>query len=232
MMRTTLLARALSLTLCLVGCTLPAARPFSLVVIGNSITHHGPAPDIGWAGHWGMAATSAQTDFVGQLARVLAQDQGNTVAQRFTLVELETNPGTARARPEVIAAASSSDLLVMELGDNVNLSVVAEFGRAYAWLAESARPSAGKLVCLSTWWGSAPADAQIRAACEHSGGTFVLIGDIRLTPGTTAVPGGRLTDLGVLAHPGDAGMAEIAARVRAAWQRAHPVHPQVEDMQR
>jgi hypothetical protein len=38
-------------------------KPTDLVVVGNSITRHGPAPSIDWSGDWGMAAPSSDKDF-------------------------------------------------------------------------------------------------------------------------------------------------------------------------
>ena len=211
--------------LCTVLCGLligtSAAQGISLVAIGNSITRHGPAPDIHWSGNWGMAASSAESDYVGQLTHLLANRLGEVpTTQRFTHVALERRPNEATASPELLSAARSSQLLVVELGDNVNPSDLSDFGRAYASLLAKAGPNTGVLVCLSTWWKSTPVDALMKPACEQAGGTFVDIGDIRIQIGTAGSAAPRRsdsTDPAVLSHPGDAGMTEMANRIFSAW---------------
>lgn len=195
------------------------ARALSVVFIGNSITRHGPSPAVNWKGDWGMAASKAETDYASQVVRRL-KEGGLAVksTQAFNIAAFELNPKEVQPGGEPTAAGRAADLLVVELGDNVKSP--ADFAPAYARLLAQAKPAKGRLMCLSTWWQSAAVDAVIQPACARAGGVFVDIGDIHAKPGTNASTTQGLSDPGVLRHPGDAGMAEIATRIVAAWRAA------------
>src|SRR6187399_1258250 len=47
-----------------------------VLFLGNSITLHGPAPDIGWKGNWGMAASEKHLDYVHLLVADIAKTAG------------------------------------------------------------------------------------------------------------------------------------------------------------
>ena len=46
---------------------------FKLAILGNSITYHEPNPSLGWYGQYGMAASSAENDYVHVLLSKLSE---------------------------------------------------------------------------------------------------------------------------------------------------------------
>ena len=49
----------------------PAKKGPRVLFVGNSITLHGPRPEIGWTNNWGMAATAPEKDYVHVLAGLI-----------------------------------------------------------------------------------------------------------------------------------------------------------------
>ena len=63
--------------------SLPAAQ---VLFPGNSITLHGPAPDIGWTGNWGMTASSQDKDYVHRLTAEIAASIFTAIKKQAGLV--------------------------------------------------------------------------------------------------------------------------------------------------
>jgi hypothetical protein len=190
----------------------------SVVALGNSITRHGAAPQIKWFGDWGMAASSPEKDYVGRLRALLVKPGQSVVqAQRFNVAVMEREPKGFQLDPATSAIAAASSVLVVELGDNANGDALQDFDSAYRALLTQTKQKKGVLLCLSTWWNSAKVDSIIKPACVKAGGVFVEIGDIHSDPNAHPSKGGDFDDPGILNHPGDVGMAEIAKRLFAAY---------------
>lgn len=185
----------------------------SIVFIGNSITRHGPAPAVGWIGNWGMAASAMEKDYVWQTARQLPVRS----VQTFNIAPLETAPKTARLLESMLTTARQSQLVIVQLGDNVKSQNISDFNLAYVQLLANVKPARGTLICLSTWYRKAAVDVITEQACKYAGGVYVQIGDIKSNPGHDASDQ-RLDNPGVRSHPGDMGMAEIAKRIVTAWK--------------
>ncbi|HMW54786.1 MAG TPA: glycoside hydrolase family 99-like domain-containing protein [Accumulibacter sp.] len=201
------------------------AQAKDLLVIGNSLTQHSPAPALGWQGNWGMAASTADKDFVHQLGAKLQQATTEKL-------QVSTIPGYSLERsflseqpPSMpLPKPGSYDYIVVEIGDNIDFSGLhtdlfdARYDSLLAGLRGALRPS-GRLVCLGKWWANDMIDAEIRRACERRGGVFLPLGPISALPGAHASSERTFINKGVGEHPGDRGMAEIADQVFCALSR-------------
>ncbi|MDR2924689.1 MAG: hypothetical protein LBU76_01835 [Azoarcus sp.] len=185
----------------------------SAVFIGNSITRHGPAPAIGWTGNWGMAASVAEKDYVWQVTQKLLVKS----SQSFNISPLESVPEGMHLQNSMLITARQSQLLVIQLGDNVKKENISNFNSAYIKLLSNTKPIQGLLICLSTWYRNSTIDAIIEQACDYAGGRYIQIGDIHRNPDFTAVNQG-FSHSGVGSHPSDAGMAEIAKRISVTFK--------------
>ena len=172
-------------------------------------------------GDWGMAATTGDADYVGQVGKLLSQTAGvKPHLARIPAARLEMDPDAVVLSADLARAANSSQLVVIQLGDNVKPDGLAAFEVAYARLLHDVRPAHGVLVCLSRWWADGRVDAAIDRQCRQAQGRFVPIGDISADPRMRGLPDSEGIDPGVQAHPSDLGMALIARRVVSAWSDA------------
>ena len=63
-----------------------------VLFIGNSITLHGVAPQIGWTNRWGMAASSQEKDYVHLVAAGIARETGRK-PQLIVKADFADEPG-------------------------------------------------------------------------------------------------------------------------------------------
>lgn len=193
-------------------------------MIGNSLTFVPAMPALGWTHDGGMAASDAAHDFV----HLVAAQRGLTLAAARNEASIERNLAdpinsidlTTPMAQLIAGAAAGIDAktaVVVELGDNVAESGVADFAVNYGRLLDAvvaAKPA--KLLCTSRWWQLVDVDDVLKAACVAHGGTFVDIGDIYPTRADVPLPGEDPATSIIWTHPHDASMAEIARRVAAA----------------
>jgi hypothetical protein len=186
--------------------------PTEVVVIGNSLTHYNPVPELGWYGSWGMAASAADRDF----AHLVAASLQLPLSSALSFSGLELTPATsAGAIPLMAAPVKATTLVIIQLGDNVQLGVLPEFAPQYNKLLDAVQ-QAGIVICTSTWWRDDTKDALIETACTAHGGRYVFIGDLKTNRASLDGLGAQFSDPGVNAHPHDWGMAQIAERILAS----------------
>ncbi len=67
-----MLTALLCVSMLAIGASAEGEKKISVVCVGNSITEHAPSAGIGWDNNWGMAASSADKDYVSVLENMLA----------------------------------------------------------------------------------------------------------------------------------------------------------------
>jgi len=191
--------------LLLAGCA--DNKPSNLVVVGNSITIHGPAPTVGWYGDWGMAAPAADKDFSHIVGAAL------NVPVSVNNLGIESEPENSLPKIPILAdKIGPGTAVILELGDNAPFGDVAAFGSAYNQLA-AAMSKANSLICVSTFWHYQNVDDIIKHACETHGGHYAYIGDIFTDPTNPDRQSTAYSDWMVNVHPHVWGHARIAERV-------------------
>jgi lysophospholipase L1-like esterase len=116
--------RNLLIALCLALFSMGSARGQEfqkILFLGNSITLHGPKPDIGWTNNWGMAASSADKDCVHRITQGLKKKDGTlpqTLIKNIAGFERQyTTFDTSALVKE--ARQFNPDLIVVGIGENV-----------------------------------------------------------------------------------------------------------------
>jgi alpha-galactosidase len=211
---------ALIALLCCATTASAQAKTQKVLFVGNSITKHGPKADIDWHGNWGMAASSADKDYVHLVTQALAAKQG---AQPEVMVknvaDFERNHvGYDIAGKFADAAAFKADLIILCIGENVAALKTPEAQAKYQERVTEllktlkANPQAAVIV-RSSFWANIAKDAAMRQACEAVGGTFVDISALSKDEKNYARSERPYKHAGVANHPGDRGMAAIAEAI-------------------
>lgn len=197
-----------------------------VLVLGNSITLHGPAPKIGWEGNWGMAATAKEKDFVHLLAAKIARQAGAAPTLKVkNIAEFERNLRTydiaAGLKDEL---AFQADVVVIAIGENVaalNTDEAKEtFRKAFTVLLGSIKKQGQPTIFVrSSFWANPAKDEILQSVCTEAGGVFVDNRQLGSDESNYARSERKIEHAGVGAHPGDKGMQAIADALWAAIQK-------------
>ncbi len=190
-----------------------------ILFLGNSITRHGKAENLGWSGDWGMAASDRQNDYVHRLVNLLEND-GKTVSYCVAnLSEWERCGDTGLLNTRYDGARGfCADLIIVRLGENANLTVrLKEFKPQYENMVKYFAENGAKILLTDLFWEYAPFDGFVKDFARENGYMFVKLHDLGRDDNMKAV--GKFAHAGVAAHPGDAGMDAIARRIYCALKQ-------------
>ncbi len=191
-----------------------------VLFLGNSVTLHGPKADIGWSGDWGMAASSAENDYVHVFMLKFRKKFPEASWRIAQLADWERSywkdeeilddfSSLRKWRPDYICAVF--------LGANTPDASLTEhdFGTHYEKMLRYFDPDgSARLIVTNMFWESAPRDEAVRRAAANTGAALVDINDLGRTDEMMAL--NEYEHRGVAMHPGDLGMRTIAARLFAA----------------
>ncbi len=187
-----------------------------VLFLGNSITLHEPAPQIGWESSWGMAASCEEKDYVHILLRLLREKYGEIGYCICNVAEWERDFDRDSLLENYRELKNfQPNIIIARLGENIRAEVFAraDFYTAYQNFLQYFAGNDSKIIVTDLFWENQPIDEHIQRLCRDFGYTFVHIGDLGYKAENKAL--GLFEHEGIQLHPGDKGMQEIANRIWA-----------------
>lgn len=198
----------------------------SVLILGNSITTHGPSPKLGWNGNWGMAASSEDNDYVHLLENHIRETQpaaeftvaniANTFERKFW--KFDTTDFSAYRNAQ-------ADLILLRIGENISdsLSVERSLDKSLEELVRylTEKNTSAKVCIAGSFWPKKSVNNILQKTCEKNGWIYVsLKGFYEKQAINTA--GKKFDNPEVARHPSDAGMKAIAERI---WDNIKVLFP-------
>ena len=200
---------------------------YNVLFIGNSITIH-PACNYWW-GNWGMAASSADKDYVHQVVEGLEKTYQTVDYDILSFSIWERKEVRSNILPYISDVMSNNyNLVVIQLGDNV--SSIKGFENDYETLVayvKAAQPNA-EIVLVGDYWYKKGRDAKKIAVAKRQGAKYIDLSDFRKSPEFHAKDGdmvmgedGQLHSIDfhpVALHPNDLGMKLISDKILLSFE--------------
>ena len=186
--------------------------PLRVLVVGNSITRHGPNEAIGWPYDWGMAASAPERDYVHRLYARLTE-AGYDVHMRIRQCSFwERN----FMQDDVLEAYSDErdfapHVIVYRLGENVPRELCDVYGEKVKSFTDHLSARGGHTVFTTCFWAYEGFDEQVVELARRQGDVLVDLRPLAKDERTMAL--GLFEHKGVSMHPGDYGMDEISRLV-------------------
>jgi hypothetical protein len=194
-----------------------------VLFLGNSITKHGPKADIDWSGNWGMAASAEAKDYVHVFTKSLSDKQGSTPEILVkNIADFErAHQGYDFASKLKEAIDFQADLIVLAIGENVPALKTAEekmkLQEAITKLLTTLKGDRKPVILVrSGFWADAAKDGALRGACDAVSGIYADISALAKDKSLYGRAEREFKHDGVANHPGDKGMATIAAALMKA----------------
>ena len=186
-----------------------------ILFVGNSITLHHPAPQIGWTRKCGMAATDEAHDYVHLVMDAVKEKYPEA---DFTIAAQANWERAFWTKDETLlptraAAEWKPDAVVIRIGENTPIEALenGSYADALVYMAKFYGGDTARYVVTDEFWKCKAKDVQLAEAAERLGAEFVIISNLGQDITNTA--DGLFEHGGVACHPGDKGMRLIADRI-------------------
>lgn len=180
-----------------------------VLFVGNSITRHGPKPEIGWENDWGMAATAKENDYVHITIKMLEERYGKVSYFIANCGEWESN----YYKDDIIckwqkARDFKADVVVIRIGENMWVAkemfekepIAPHFAKMIEYFCSNEN---AKVVLTNLFWRSDVIDSAIAKVEKDKGYTLVELGDLGDCEENKAI--GKFAYSAVSLHPNDKG---------------------------
>lgn len=187
-----------------------------VLILGNSITVTRPVPEIGWNGHWGMAATSEENDYVHLLIDKFQQYNDSVEVRYASISNFEREFWNYDFSQLDGFRAFAPDAIIIRLGENVDDAEADRRGFDNYLLKLISYIKGNRVVavvCTSTFWPRKHTNNRIKALADRERYIYVPILDLFEDRSNTAH--NKFADAEVGIHPSDKGMKSIADRIAA-----------------
>lgn len=197
-----------------------------VLFLGNSITLHAPAPDIGWTGNWGMAASSEDKDYVRLLLDKIAKAAGGRPQFKVrNIAEFERGLGAFNIEEQLKQELEfRPDVVVLAIGENATPADSQESKQAFAeafrkLLASLEATGRPKVFIRSQFWADPTKDELMKAAAKEGNHIWIDLSPL-IDESCYARSERKFDHAGVAGHPGDKGMQVIADAIWKAISEA------------
>jgi len=186
-----------------------------ILFLGNSITRHEPAPEIGWYGDWGMAASSAEKDYVHLCKKeilkkypnaVFCTVQGSSWERSYRGCDFDEYFKEAKDfDPDVIICLISENITNEDFETDV---FIEQFHNFHNYLSGNNKST--KIIVASNFFNNEEKSEAIKQYAEKYNASFVYVSDLIKDKENLAK---GYEHEGIQIHPGDKGMEIIAERI-------------------
>lgn len=197
---------------------------FKILILGNSLTTHPVAENIGWTHQSGMAATNIKKDYVHLLLAKLANRLPNKkiIFRVANFADFERNPNNLLPHSIDSLSDFKPDIIVFQLGENVKEENIHLFQNKYSELITTFKKSGNPTtVCTTPFFPSLSKNYMVDSVAikthsfEVDLSNLVLIDRDNYAINESNYQGDKTKwkVSGIGMHPGDKGMQNIAEKL-------------------